>query len=63
MEVILSQKKHCPKPKFCLVLVYPIPEAGILVGREFMNIATFGSSLINGLSFDKWLEKNKNKVK
>ena len=45
-----------------LVLVYPIPEAGILVGREFMNIATFGSSLINGLSFDKWLEKNKHHV-
>ena len=42
-----------------LVLVYPIPEAGILVGREFMNKVTFGNKFVNGLSFDKWIEKNK----
>ena len=41
-----------------LILVYPIPEAGILVGRKFMTLSLKDTSLINGIPFTKWIKNN-----
>ena len=42
-----------------LILIYPIPEAGLLVGRKFMGLASKGTTLIEGMTFKRWIKKNK----
>ena len=44
--------------KNIVILVYPIPEAGLLVGRKFMNLTLKDSTFIEGIPFDSWIEKN-----
>ena len=45
--------------KQTMILVYPIPEAGILVARKLMNKFIFNLKLNNNDSFEKFIKRNK----